>query len=62
MLREPITIFRTRVRSTLRTLEFWLYIRLKVNHHDVLNLSSIHYDVLNLSSIHHDVLDLFPFP
>ena len=34
----------------MRTLEFWLCVRLKVNLHDV----------LNLSSIHHDVLDLFP--
>ena len=50
VLREPITIFRTRHRSTLRTLEFWLSVRLKVNLHDV----------LNLSSIRHDVLDLFP--
>ena len=52
VLRETFTIFRTRVRSTLRTLEFWLSVRLKVNLHDV----------LNLSSFHHDVLDLFPQP
>ena len=60
VLREPITIFRTRVRSTLRTLEFWLSVRCKVNLHDVLNLSSVHHDVLSPSSILHDVLDLFP--
>ena len=34
VLREPFTIFRTRVRSTLRTLEFWLSVRLNVNLHD----------------------------
>ena len=41
VLREPITIFRTRVRSTLCALEFLLSVRLKVNLHDVLNLPSI---------------------
>ena len=60
VLREPITFFRTRIRSTLRTLEFWLFVRLEVNFYNVLHLSSVHHDALNLSSIHHDVLDLFP--
>ena len=50
-LREPVTISRTRVRSTPRTLQFWLSVRLKVYH-----------DVLKLSSNHHNVLDLFPSP
>ena len=49
VLREPFTIIRTRVRSTLRTLEFWLSDRLIVSLHDVLNLSSISTDVLDLS-------------
>ena len=49
VLGEPFTIFRTRVRSTLRTLEFWLFVRLNVNLRDVLNLSSISADVLDLS-------------
>ena len=53
MLREPFTIFRTQIRSTLRTLEFWLSVR-----HGVLNLSSISIYVLNLLSISTDVLDL----
>ena len=41
VLREPFTIFRTRVRSTLS-------VRLEVNLHDVLSLSSISIDVLDL--------------
>ena len=44
VLREPFTIFRTRVRSTLRTSD--------------LQLSSISIDVLDLSSISIDVHDL----
>ena len=62
VLREPITISRTRVRSTLRTLEFWLSVRLKVNLHDVLNLSSIPHDVIDLLSISIDVLNLLCDP
>ena len=63
VLREPLTIFRTRLRSTLRLLEFWLSVRLNVNLHDVLNLSSISIDVLDLLSISFDVLGLsFPSP
>ena len=45
VLREPFTIFSTRVRQTL---DFWLSVRLKVNLHDVLNLSSISVDVFDL--------------
>ena len=56
VLREALTIFRTRVRSTLRTLEFWLFIRLDVSLYDVFNLSSISIDVLDLLLISIDVL------
>ena len=39
----------TRLVATRRTLDFWLSVRLNVNLHDVLNLSSISIDVLDLS-------------
>ena len=48
----------TRLVSTRCTLEFRLSVRLNVNLHDVLNLSSISIEFLDLLSVSTDVLDL----
>ena len=48
----------SRLVSTRCTLVFWLSVRLNVNLHDVLNLSSISINVLDSLSISIEVLDL----